>query len=76
MDVVTAKRSVDGVIKTLSGCRTQENFDLLWSRAEIMAGEFKELIEVRKTWLKVRFGYLRLYAVLTAKTDIVGKLVR
>ena len=45
MDVVTAKRSVDGVIKTLSGCRTQENFDLLWSRAEIMAGEIKELID-------------------------------
>ena len=45
MDVVTAKRSVDGVIKILSGCRTQENFDLLWSRAEIMAGEIKELIE-------------------------------
>ena len=33
MDVVTGKKSVDGVIKTLSGCRTQENFDLLWSRA-------------------------------------------
>ena len=45
MDVVTAKRSVGGVIKTLSGCRTQENFDLLWSRAGIMAGEIKELIE-------------------------------
>ena len=45
MDVVTAKRSVDGVIKTLSGCRTKENFDLLWSRAEITAGEIKELIE-------------------------------
>ena len=45
MNVVTAKRSVDGVIKTLSGCRTQENFDLFWSRAEIMAGEIKELIE-------------------------------
>jgi hypothetical protein len=45
MDVVTAKKSVDGVIKTLSGCRTQENFDLLWSRAEIMADEIKELVE-------------------------------
>ena len=45
MDVVTARRRVDGVIKTLSGCRTQKNFDLLCSRAEIMAGEIKELIE-------------------------------
>jgi hypothetical protein len=45
MDVVTAKKSVDGVIKTLSGCRTQENFDLLWSRAEIMADEIKQLIK-------------------------------
>ena len=45
MSIVTAKRSVDGDIKTLSGCRTQEKFDLLWSRAEIMAGEIKELIE-------------------------------
>ena len=40
MDVVMAKKSVDGVIKTLSGCRTHENFDLLWSR-----GQIKELIE-------------------------------
>ena len=45
MDVVTAKKSVDGVIKTRSGCRTQENFDLLWSRAIIMADEIKELID-------------------------------
>ncbi|XP_028406200.1 zinc finger MYM-type protein 1-like [Dendronephthya gigantea] len=45
MDVVTAKKSVDGVIKTLSECRTQENFDLLWSRAEIMADKIKEQIE-------------------------------
>ena len=33
MDVVTAKKSVDGVIKTLSGCRTQENFDPCCGRA-------------------------------------------
>ncbi|XP_028412053.1 zinc finger MYM-type protein 1-like [Dendronephthya gigantea] len=45
MDVVMAKKSVDGVIKTLSECRTQENFDLLWSRAEIMADKIKEQIE-------------------------------
>ena len=45
MDVVTAKKSVDGVIETFSGCRTQENFDLLWSRAIIMADEIKELID-------------------------------
>ena len=45
MDVVTAKKSVDGVIKTLSECRTQENFDILWSRAVIMADEIKELID-------------------------------
>ncbi|CAB4009522.1 Hypothetical predicted protein [Paramuricea clavata] len=45
MDVVTAKKSVDAMIKTLSGCRTQENLDLLWSRAEIMADKIKELIE-------------------------------
>ena len=45
MDVVTAKKSVEGVIKTLSGCHTQENFDLLWSRAVIMADEIKELID-------------------------------
>ena len=45
MDVVTAKKSVDGVIKILSGCCTQENFDLLWSCAEIMADKIKQLIE-------------------------------
>ena len=45
IDVVTAKKSVDGVIKTLSGCRTQEKFDLLWLCAETTADEIKELIE-------------------------------
>jgi hypothetical protein len=45
MDVVTAKKSVDGVIKILSGCCTQENFDLLLLCAEIMADEIKQLIE-------------------------------
>ena len=44
-DIVTAKKSADDVIKTLSGCRTLENFDLLWSRAIIMADEMKELID-------------------------------
>ncbi|CAB4037345.1 Zinc finger MYM-type 1, partial [Paramuricea clavata] len=38
-------KSVDGVIKTLSGCSTQDNFDLLWSRAEIIADEIKQLIK-------------------------------
>ena len=44
-DIVTAKKSADDVIKTLSGCRTLQNFDLLWSRAIIMADEMKELID-------------------------------
>ncbi|XP_046856212.1 zinc finger MYM-type protein 1-like [Xenia sp. Carnegie-2017] len=45
MDVATAKKSVDGVIKTLIGCRSLENFELLWSRAEIIAHKIKEQIE-------------------------------
>ena len=44
-DIVTAKKSADDVIKTLSGCRTLENFDLLWSCAITMADEMKELID-------------------------------
>ena len=29
MDVVTAKKTADAVIKTLSGCRNEESFDLM-----------------------------------------------
>ena len=29
---------------------------------------------LKKTWLKVRFGYFRLYAILKSNTDIVGKV--
>ena len=36
MDVVTAKKTADAVIKTLSGCRNEEIFDLMWSRANMM----------------------------------------
>lgn len=30
MNVVTARKTADAVIKTLSGCRNQESFDLMW----------------------------------------------
>ena len=36
MDVVTAKKTADAVIKTLSGCRNEETFDLMWARANMM----------------------------------------
>ena len=45
MDVVAAKKTVDAVMKTLNECRNQESFDLMWSRADIMAQQIKEEIE-------------------------------
>ena len=46
MDVVTAKKTVDVVVETLSKCRNEESFNLLWSRALIMAEEIKKGIDV------------------------------
>ena len=45
MDVVTAKKTVDAVVETLSKCRNEESFNLLWSRALIMAEEIKKGID-------------------------------
>ena len=45
MDVVTAKRTVDTVVETLSKCRSKESFNLLWSRALIMAQQIKKGID-------------------------------
>ena len=45
MDVVTAKKTADAVIKTLSGCRNEESFDLMWSRANMMVQQIKKGIE-------------------------------
>ena len=45
MDVVMAKKTVDAVVETLSKCRNEESFNLLWSRALIMAEEIKKGID-------------------------------
>lgn len=45
MDVVTARKTADAMIKTLSGCRNKETFDLMWSRADIVVQQIKKEIE-------------------------------
>ncbi|XP_068703729.1 zinc finger MYM-type protein 1-like [Montipora foliosa] len=37
MDVITAKKTADAVVKTLSNCRNEESFTLMWSHADIIA---------------------------------------
>ncbi|XP_068691425.1 zinc finger MYM-type protein 1-like [Montipora foliosa] len=37
MDVITAKKTADAVVKTLSNCRNEESFILMWSHADVIA---------------------------------------
>ena len=45
MDVITAKKTADAVVKTLSNCRNEENFTLMWSHADVIAQKIKIGIE-------------------------------
>lgn len=47
MDVITAKRNADLTIKTLRECRNEDNFELLWKRAQIFCDKIKE--EIKET---------------------------
>ncbi|XP_068697354.1 zinc finger MYM-type protein 1-like [Montipora capricornis] len=44
MDVTTAK-TADAVVKTLSNCRNEESFTLMWSHADVIAQKIKIGIE-------------------------------
>lgn len=41
MDVITAKKTADAVVKTLCNCRNEESFTLRWSHADIIAQKSK-----------------------------------
>ncbi|XP_068680521.1 zinc finger MYM-type protein 1-like [Montipora foliosa] len=45
MDVITAKKTADAVVKTLSNCRNEESFTLMWSHADVIAQKIKIVIE-------------------------------
>ena len=45
IDVINAKRNADLVIKTLTNCRNENNFELLWKRTMVMSEEIKEEIK-------------------------------
>jgi len=45
MDVITAKKTADAVVKTLSNCRNEESFTLMWSHADVIAQKIKIGIE-------------------------------
>ena len=47
MDVITAKKTADAVVKTLSNCRNEESFTLMWSHADVIAQKIKIGIEGR-----------------------------
>ena len=45
MDVITAKKTADAVVKTLSNCRNEESFTQVWSHADVIAQKLKIGIE-------------------------------
>ena len=47
MNVITAKKTADTVVKTLSNCRNEESFTQIWSHADVLAQKIKIGIEVR-----------------------------
>ena len=47
MNVITAKKTADTVVKTLSNCCNKESFTQIWSHADVLAQKIKIGIEVR-----------------------------
>ena len=45
MNVITAKKTADAVVKTLSNCRSEESFTQMWSHADVIAQKMKIGIE-------------------------------
>eukprot|EP00795_Rhopilema_esculentum_P009023 gene9023-16667_t len=45
VDVAKAKKTADAVVKTLSGCRSEKNFELVWDYAEAMGRQIKPAIK-------------------------------
>ena len=48
MDVIIAKKTADATMETLSKCRNEESFQMVWSRAEIFTQTIKKLIDGTK----------------------------
>ena len=48
MDVITAKKTADAVVKTLSNCRNEESFTQMWSHADVIAQKIRIEIEGTK----------------------------
>ena len=47
-DVITAKKTADAVVKTLSNCRNEESFTQMWSHADVIAQKIRIGIEGTK----------------------------
>ena len=48
MDVITAKKTADAVVKTLSNCRNEESCTQMWSHADVIAQKIRIGIEGTK----------------------------
>ena len=48
MNVITAKKTADTVVKTLSNYRNEESFTQIWSHADVIAQKIKIGIEGTK----------------------------
>ena len=47
-DVITAKKTADAVVETLSNCRNEESFTQMWSHADVIAQKIRIEIEGTK----------------------------
>ena len=45
VDVVTAKKTADAVVKTLNECRNEESCELVWDSAKAMGRQIKQAIK-------------------------------
>ena len=52
MDVITAKKTADAVVKTLSNCRNEESLAQMWSHADVIAQKIRIGIEGTKFTLR------------------------
>ena len=48
MNVITAKKTADAVVKTLSNCRNEESFTQMWSQADVIGQKIRIGIEGTK----------------------------
>ena len=71
MDVITAKKTADAVVKTLSNCRNEESFTQMWSHADVTAQKIRIGIDRLQGLTK---DYFRITVYYTSIDKVVSEL--